>query len=237
LVVPDLIGLQSLWVEPRDLGGIMALEMRNNLLIPHSRRLKRCMDVALCTLLIPLTLPLMALIALAIKLDSRGPVMFVQRRLGVGQRQFSILKFRTMHADAEVDLKDILARDPGLQREYDTYHKLRHDPRVTWAGNLLRKSSLDELPQLWNVLRGDMSLIGPRPYMPEELPKFHGSEGIILQVPPGLTGLWQVRGRTAVAFEDRLEIDIYYIRNWSLWLDLHILFRTFSAVLRGEGEH
>lgn len=237
IVVPDLIGLQSLWVEPRDLGGVMALEMRNNLLLPYSRRLKRTIDIVLCALLVPLTLPLTALIALAIKLDSRGPVLFVQQRLGVGQRYFPILKFRTMHGDAEANLKDVLAHDPELRREYETFHKLRHDPRVTRVGNFLRKSSLDEIPQLWNVLRGEMSLIGPRPYMPEELPKFKGAESIILQVPPGLTGLWQVRGRTAVTFEDRLEIDIYYIRNWSLWLDLHVLVRTFGAILHGEGEH
>jgi len=183
-----------------------------------------------------LTLPLMGVIALAVRLESGGPVLFAQERLGHGRRRFRVLKFRTMRRDAE-RLEDILARDPALRREYEVYHKLRDDPRVTPLGRFLRRSTLDELPQLLNVLRGDMALVGPRPYMPEELRDMDGAEAVILEVPPGITGLWQISGRTAVSFKSRLDMDVYYIRNWTLWLDLYILLRTVAAVAIRRGAH
>ncbi len=235
LLVPGLVGFQSLSVSSRNLGGVLSLEVRNNLLIGRIRRLKKILDLVLSTLLVLCVLPLMVLIAVAIKLSSPGPVLFSQERLGQGKRRFRILKFRTMHVGAESNFDELLARDLKLRREYQTYHKLRDDPRVTRLGRFLRMWSLDELPQFWNIICGDMSLIGPRPYMPQELPKMKGAERIILKVPPAITGLWQVTGRTTLSFEDRLEMDIYYIRSWSLWLDLYILFRTVTAVFVRRG--
>jgi Undecaprenyl-phosphate galactose phosphotransferase WbaP len=199
------------------------------------RSVKRAFDIAVAGTLLVLLLPLLLLIALAVRLDARGPVLFRQRRYGAGCRPFSALKFRTMHVDAETRLKELLAADPELKREYDRFHKLRCDPRVTRAGRFLRRTSLDELPQLWNVLTGDMSLIGPRPYMPAELEPYPNARHAIGQVKPGITGLWQVSGRHRTTFEERIRLDVTYVENWSLWLDVVILWRTVGVVLRAEG--
>jgi lipopolysaccharide/colanic/teichoic acid biosynthesis glycosyltransferase len=140
-----------------------------------------------------------------------------------------------MYEDADARLADILEADPVLRREYDRYHKLQDDPRVTRIGKLLRRYSLDELPQILNVLRGDMSLVGPRAYMPSELQKMSGLARTVLQSPPGMTGLWQVSGRNELSFSDRVSLDVHYIQNWSPWLDLYLLVRTGPVVLSGEG--
>lgn len=150
-------------------------------------------------------------------------------------RIFTVLKFRTMYADADRKLDRILATDPERRREYERYHKLEDDPRVTPVGRFLRRYSLDELPQVFNVLRGEMSLVGPRAYMPTELPQMNGLSWAVLQVPPGITGLWQVSGRNALSFDQRLDLDVHYVQNWSVWLDLYLLARTVPTVLSGEG--
>jgi len=142
-----------------------------------------------------------------------------------------------MYTNAEERLRHLLEQNPYMREEYELFHKLKNDPRVTRAGRFLRKLSLDELPQLWNVLRGEMSLVGPRAYLPRELPAMEGAERIILRVLPGVTGLWQVSGRSEISFSDRLEIDVYYVRNWSMWLDLYILARTVWVVLFGRGAY
>lgn len=237
LVIPDLFGMASLWVEAKDLGGVLGLELREQLLLPGPRRVKRLLDVALALAASVLVLPLLGLLALLVRLDSRGPAVFRQERLGRDGRPFAAWKFRTMHLDAEARLQAVLAQHPDWQREYATYHKLRHDPRVTRLGRLLRKFSLDELPQLWNVLRGDMSLVGPRAYIPGERPAMGEAAAVILRVPPGITGLWQVSGRNAIPFTGRLQLDIYYVRNWSLWLDLYLLARTPWCIIRREGAY
>ena len=150
---------------------------------------------------------------------------------------FSRLKFRTMVPDAETLLQRLIEEDEEAKREYFKYHKLRDDPRVTRVGRFLRKTSLDELPQLWNVLRGEMSLVGPRPYLPRESKEIGITQSEILRVPPGMTGPWQVAGRNQTYFDDRVRMDAYYVRDWSIWLDLVLLARTVKTVLRGGGAY
>ena len=154
-----------------------------------------------------------------------------------GEALFSCMKFRTMAPDAEALLQRMLDEDPKAHEEYRKYHKLRDDPRVTRVGRFLRKTSLDELPQLWNVLRGEMSLVGPRPYLPRESAEIGVTQSEILRVHPGITGLWQVSGRNHTSFEERVRIDAYYVRNWSIWLDLVLLARTIKSVLNSRGAH
>ena len=237
VLIPDLFGFSSLWVSATDLGGVLGLEIRQRLLLRGPQIVKRAVDLSLASIVGMLALPLFLAIAVWIKLDSRGPVFYLQERLGQGGRRFRAIKFRTMYQNAEERLHQLLKQDPALREEYELFHKLKNDPRVTRAGRLLRKLSLDELPQLWNVLKGEMSLVGPRAYLPRELPEMGGAERIILRVLPGVTGLWQVSGRNEISFKERLEIDIYYVRNWSVWLDLYILARTAWVVLFGRGAY
>lgn len=237
ILIPDLLGFSSLWVSGKDLGGILGLEVRQRLLLPGSRFFKRIVDIVVAGVGGLLISPLLLLIALLIKLDSPGPVFYFQDRLGKDGRRFKVVKFRTMYGDGEEVLAKLLTQNPELRAEYELNHKLRNDPRVTRLGRILRTFSLDELPQLWNVLKGEMSLVGPRAYLPRELPKMSGAEKIILKVLPGITGIWQVSGRNNVTFQDRLSMDIYYVRNWSIWLDLYILARTIWVVLTRKGAY
>lgn len=177
--------------------------------------------------------PLLLLLALAIRLDSPGPVIYRRRVMGLNGRQFDAFKFRTMHLNGD----EILNAHPELKEELARTHKLKHDPRVTRIGRLLRKLSLDELPQLFNVLLAQMSLVGPRMISPREMAQYNQWGINLLTVRPGLTGLWQVSGRSDVSYEDRVRLDMYYIRNWTIWLDLQILFQTLPAVLRSRGAY
>jgi lipopolysaccharide/colanic/teichoic acid biosynthesis glycosyltransferase len=170
-----------------------------------------------------------------VKLTSRGPVLFGHRRLGEGGTPIRVYKFRSMIADAEMRLQEVLAADPPLRAEYEATYKLRDDPRVTPLGRWLRRTSLDELPQLVNVLRGDLSLVGPRPIVADEIAKYGPASATILRVRPGVTGLWQVSGRSDVDYAERVRLDMEYITHWSLWLDLRILAATLPAVLRRKG--
>ncbi len=235
LVIPDLFGFATLGVPAKSIGGILGVEVRQQLLLPWPRLLKRIIDVTLTGLGGLCILPFLLLIALFIKLDSKGPVFYYQARLGRDGQYFKAYKFRTMHGDGESRLKAVLDSDPALREEYELYHKLRKDPRVTRFGRLLRKFSLDEFPQLWNVIKGDMSLVGPRPYIERELPEMEGQEKIILRATPGMTGMWQVSDRHTASFAWRVQVDVHYVRNWSPWLDMHILFKTIGVVLRGSG--
>lgn len=239
LVVPDLFGLDSLWVAGRDLGGILALEVRRNLLVARNRLIKRAMDCALGIPLFLASLPLIALAAVLIWCVSPGPVFFTQEREGYRGRRIRIVKLRTMYPDAEERLQRHLAANPDARTEWTRRFKLRHDPRVLpGVGHLLRRTSLDELPQLWNVLKGEMSLVGPRPFPDYHLAAF-GSEFRELrrQVRPGLTGLWQVSARSEGDLALQEQLDKYYIQNWSPWLDLYLLARTVGAVLSGRGAY
>lgn len=195
MLMPDLFGFSTLWIRPRDMGGILGLEVRQRLLLPGSRLEKRLLDLVVAGLGGLLLLPFMVLIALLIKLDSPGPVFYSQRRLGRGGSVFGAIKFRTMCEEGETRLHEILAASPELQTEYEIYHKLRDDPRLIRFGRILRRFSLDEFPQLINVLKGEMSLVGPRAYIPRELSQMNGREKTILKVVPGITGVWQISGR------------------------------------------
>lgn len=235
LIIPDLFGFATLGVPAKNLGGILGVEVRQQLLLPGPRLAKRVMDVALTASGILFVLPFLLLIAFLIKIDSKGPIFYTQKRLGKDGEHFRAYKFRTMYGDGEERLKAILDADPALRAEYEIYHKLRRDPRVTRIGRILRKFSLDEFPQLLNVVLGDMSLVGPRPYIERELTEMGGQEKIILRAPPGMTGMWQVSDRNATSFAQRVQIDVYYVRNWSPWLDIHILAKTFGVVIKGTG--
>ena len=235
IVIPDLVGFSSLWAEPRDLRGTLGLEIQQKLLIPRARVLKRVIDVLLVVMFSLVALPLIVAIAASIKLTSAGPAFFGQRRYGRKGEPFMAWKFRSMAADASQALERCLAADPALREEWRKSHKLRNDPRVTRIGRFLRRTSLDELPQLWNILRGQMSFVGPRPIVAEEIARYGESYSLYKKVTPGLTGLWQVSGRNNTSYEERVSFDLYYVRNWSLWLDLHVLARTVKVVVLGDG--
>jgi len=215
---------------------IFAMEFKNNLSQPFNYILKRIMDYFFSLILFILTIPLFIIISILIKLTSRGPIIFSQERIGKGGKSFKCYKFRTMYVDAEKRLQQLLENDSKAKAEWQGKYKLLNDPRVTPLGKLLRKTSLDELPQIFNVLKGEMSLVGPRPVTKEELDKYYKeSAELYCLVPPGITGLWQVSGRSNLTYEERVSLDCWYIRNWSLWLDLVILLKTIKVVLKGEG--
>jgi len=197
--------------------------------------IKRVLDFSLSLMLLIAIAPLLLLTAILIKLTSSGPVFFVQRRIGLNKRTFDIYKFRTMGVDAELKLREI----EHLNEVSGPVFKIKNDPRITPLGKFLRKTSIDELPQLFNVLRGDMSLVGPRPLQLRDYELFTESgedwQRCRFSVRPGITCLWQVNGRNSLPFQQWMELDLQYVRNWSLWLDLQILAKTVPAVLRGSG--
>jgi exopolysaccharide biosynthesis polyprenyl glycosylphosphotransferase len=217
-------------VEVDDLQGLTVLGINPPVLSRSSRLAKRALDLFGAALLSLLAAPLIVVLALAIKLDSAGPVFFCQERVGQDGRRFRLLKLRTMVTDAEERRAELLvhSKDPG-------WLHLDHDPRITRFGRLLRLASLDELPQLWNVLRGDMSLVGPRPLLAEEDRLVDDWARGRLDLTPGITGLWQVLGRTSIPFEEMVKLDYLYVTNWSLWADVRLILRTLPVVLRRSG--
>jgi len=197
----------------------------------------RVLDISLILLAAPYIILAFLVLAILIKLDSPGPVFYRQTRIGLFGRKFPVFKFRTMVLDADRVLQDYLDQSPELKAEWLATHKLKQDPRVTRLGALLRKLSLDELPQLWNIIIGDMSLVGPRPIVDAEVEKYGKCYDLYIQVRPGLTGLWQVSGRNNTTYERRVELDEYYVRNRSLKLDFQILLRTALVVLKKDGAY
>lgn len=237
ILIPNLFGMASLWVSATDVGGMLGLELRHNLLQPWSQFLKRCIDYAGVLAGGLLLLPLLGLIALAIKLESRGPVFFAHKRIGKNGQTFRAWKFRTMVHNADEVLRQTLETNPTARAEWERDQKLRNDPRITQVGRWLRRSSLDELPQIWNVLLGEMSLVGPRPIVQAEVERYGDRFALYTQVLPGITGLWQVSGRNDTGYAERVSLDTYYVRNWSPWLDLYLIARTFWAVLWSKGAY
>ncbi len=197
------------------------------------RVLKHALDFGLAIPGLLLTWPLYLIIALAVKLDSPGPVFHRRRVMGVNGKQFDAFKFRTMYSNGEA----ILAAHPELKLELARNHKLKNDPRITRVGRVLRKLSLDELPQVINVIRGEMSLVGPRMISPDEVAMYNRWDINLLTVKPGITGLWQVTGRSDISYEERVRLDMFYIRNWTIWSDLQLLLQTIPAVVRGHGAY
>lgn len=235
IVIPNLAGVANSAATAKNLAGTFGVEVRQNLLNPWVLRAKRALDLVATVVGGALISVLILALVLLIWLESGRPIIYNDRRVGQGGRLFSCMKFRTMVPDAENKLQQMLKEDAELREEYSKYHKLRNDPRVTRVGRFLRKTSLDELPQLWNVLRGEMSLVGPRPYLPRETEKVGSVQSEILRVPPGITGPWQVAGRSQASFDERVRMDAHYIHDWSVWLDLVILARTVATVVFGRG--
>jgi exopolysaccharide biosynthesis polyprenyl glycosylphosphotransferase len=229
-VLPTLSDVLGPAVEVDDVEGVTVLGINPPWLPRSSRTLKRAMDLVLATGMLLVALPLLVLIAIAIKLDSRGSVFFTQERVGKAGRRFRLYKFRTMVSDAEQLRSSLLAEstDPN-------WLKLDRDPRVTWLGRHMRRLSLDELPQLWNVVRGEMSMVGPRPLIPAEDERVLGWARGRLDLTPGITGYWQVLGRTRIPFDEMVKLDYLYVMNWSLWEDVRLMLRTLPAVLGGRG--
>jgi Undecaprenyl-phosphate galactose phosphotransferase WbaP len=237
LLLPDLLDVSSVWVEARDVGGTLGLEIRNNLLQRSSLAAKRLLDLALIGIVAPLILPLCGVISILVKLLSPGPAFYSQGRVGRAGEIIRVWKFRTMLENADELLQQFLIKNPELRSEWLKDHKLKDDPRITSLGRFLRKTSLDELPQLWNVVRGEMSLVGPRPIVSAEIEKFGDSYRMYTRVPPGITGPWQVSGRNKLSYDERVRLNELYVRNWSVWLDLFILFKTIRVVLSSDGAY
>ena len=213
---------------------IPAERTATSLLAGQSKRgrvIKRAGDIGFSLLVLALGSPLLLLLAVLVKLSSKGSVFYCQRRIGRGYRGFGCLKFRTMRKDADRVLAQVLASDPELRAEFERDFKLKNDPRITPIGTFLRRSSLDELPQFINVLKGEMSVVGPRPIVWDELERYGRNMDQVLSVRPGLTGLWQVSGRNNLPNETRVKLDLFYARNRSFWLDLGIILRTIGVVL------
>ena len=237
LFIPDLGGIAVSGTELRHFfkEQTIIIEIRNNLANPLNYLTKRLIDYVAGLAVFLLSLPLLVYLARRIKKDSPGPAILLQERIGKDGKPFMCYKFRTMYEDAEERLEEILATDPAAKEEWEKFWKLKNDPRITRVGAWLRSSSLDELPQVFNILKGQMSLIGPRPYLPREQEFLAEEAHTILRLPPGITGLWQVSGRSNTDYNFRLAMDSWYVKNWDLWLDVMIVFKTIGVVLNREG--
>lgn len=240
MVVPDMAGIAQINTELHYLfmQKIFLLKINNNLKSTVNRFTKSIFDVFVSIILMPFLLPVIGIIALIIKFDSKGPAFIIQDRLGRNDSIFRCIKFRTMYLNSDKMLEDYLKKHPEVLKEWKKYKKLKgYDPRVTKIGKFLRKTSLDELPQIFNVLKGEMSLVGPRPYLPRERNEIKEYVDIILLTTPGITGLWQISGRNELVFEERIKLDTWYIQNWSIWLDFIILFKTIGVVFKSKGAY
>ena len=237
ILVSDTHQFASLWVIPMDIGGVLGLRVRQNLMSSWQQGLKRVLDLSIIIIASPLLIPFFGFISLVTLLDLPGAVFYTQMRIGHGGHKFGVWKFRTMVKNADEVLEKYLSANPELRKEWDETHKLKNDPRITRMGKFLRKSSLDELPQVWNVLRGEMGIVGPRPIIEEEAHHYGEKIKVYMQVRPGITGLWQVSGRNDLDYPTRVRLDEYYVRNWSVWFDLYIIARTPWKMITGTGAY
>ncbi len=235
IVITNSRYISGLWVRPFEIGEMLGLEIGQNLLNAWFRAVKRLIDLSLILLCMPILLPLFLIIALVILFNSPGSVLTHQMRLGKNKKYFKMWKFRTIRSNADDKLKAYLLENPEMKAEWETRHKLENDPRLTPIGRFLRKSCLDELPHLINVVKGEMSLVGPRPIFQNEIRLYGNLYSIYSEVLPGMTGLWQVSKHNDTSTNSRVHLDEYYIRNWSIWLDYFILTRTGLVVLLGKG--
>jgi len=239
-IVPDLFGvpISNMEVETLFNEKAVLLRMRNNLSLLRNRVIKRMFDIVAGLCIVSFLFPILLVLYLIVKYDSPGPVLHIAKRLGKNGKEFVCYKFRTMHVNADNMLGKYFHKNPDAKEEWEKFAKLRNgDPRVTKAGKWLRKYSLDELPQIVNVLKGDMSLVGPRPYLPREKNKMGYLSNVILETVPGITGLWQVSGRNDIEFDGRLQLDSWYVRNWSVWQDVVLLIKTISVVFWRKGAY
>lgn len=240
LVVPDLIGMSVAGgnIDYLSDDRIVAYRTHNNLANPVNVITKNLFDIVVGLIILILTIPIIIVLTLIVKIDSPGPAIYCGKRLGRKGKEFRCFKFRTMCLNNDEILDNHLEQNPAARIEWDKFAKLRcDDPRVTRIGKFLRKTSLDELPQIFNVLKGDMSLVGARPYIYSEKDRMGNNADLILLTKPGMTGLWQVSGRNEIDFAGRIDIETWYIRNWSLWLDITLLFRTVGVILGRKGAY
>jgi lipopolysaccharide/colanic/teichoic acid biosynthesis glycosyltransferase len=237
IAVPSWIDVQSLWITARDLAGTLGLEMNRGLLVRRNRILKSLLDRILALICLLLSLPLIIACAILVWSVDHGSPLFTQERRGRDGNIIHIWKIRTMYRNADARLRQHLQTHVSAAEEWNNFRKLHNDPRILGAvGRFLRTTSMDELPQLWNVLRGDMSMVGPRPFPDYHLEVFDDSfRELRTKVMPGLTGVWQIQGRSAVGIHEQREMDRYYILNWSIWMDIDILARTVRAVVGRKG--
>ncbi len=237
MVIPDLIGMTSLGLSVREIGGIIGLEVTQRLLLPSAQFAKRTLDLVLTLSLAPLVFLIFIVSAILIKLESEGPVLLANERIGMYGRKFNAWKLRSMVANGDEVLEAHFKKHPEDLPQWEATQKLKNDPRVTRVGRIIRKASIDELPQLWNVLVGEMSIVGPRPMLESQVPLYGPAFESYRRVRPGITGLWQISGRNHLTFAERARLDAYTIRNWSVWLDLYILARTIVVVLTAHGAY
>ena len=237
--IPDLIGTPMSSAEISILFSekILMLNLRNNLSRPYNRAIKRIFDLTLTICGGLMISPILLIIAILVGIDNRGRIIFAHKRVGAAGKKFPCYKFQTMIPNADVALKKYLAENPDAKKEWDETFKLTNDPRVTKLGNFLRRTSLDELPQLWNVIRGEMSLVGPRPIVQAEVERYGKNIREYYMVLPGITGMWQVSGRSDTTYPERVAMDTWYVRNWSVWIDIMYLFKTVKAVFQGKGAY
>jgi len=237
VIIPNFFNISNIWMSVRDFNGVLGLETSYKLKMFWNLGIKRFMDIAIVLIGGILLLPFFLLTALLIKINSPGPVLYKHKRLGKNGKYFYAYKFRSMVIDAEQRLEKMLESDPAIKTEWEKNHKLQNDPRVTGLGKILRRTSMDEFPQLINVLGGEMSLVGPRPIVDKEVEKYGEDYDRIFSIKPGMTGLWQVSGRSDTGYNERVAYDTYYLQSWSVWLDLWILFKTFGVVIKGKGAY
>lgn len=221
----------------RDLGGILGFSATHNLTKRWNLFIKRCIDLFLCIIAAIIVIPVSVIIGIIIKITSPGPVFYGHKRVGKNGKEIKCWKFRSMCNNSQEILEKILAEDPVRRAEWEKDRKFIDDPRVTKFGKFLRKTSLDELPQLWNIFVGEMSFVGPRPVTQDELTKYGENKDFILSVKPGLSGMWQISGRSNTGYEERITLDTYYIQNWSVWLDIWIIIKTVWVVINGKGAY
>ena len=239
-IVPDIAGLPLYGVELNHFFGNdqLFLRLQNNLGRRFNRIIKRCSDIILSIFGIIILLPLLLIIAVLVRISTRSKtVIFKHQRVGLNGEHFYCMKFRTMHENSQEILENLLANDEAVRQEWEKDFKLKNDPRITKIGKFLRKSSLDELPQLFNVLKGEMSLVGPRPIIDAELLRYGEDAYYYKLVRPGITGLWQTSGRNDIDYVTRVRLDVYYVKNWSLWYDFVILLKTFFVVIAKGGAY
>lgn len=239
MLIPDLKGIALLNTDLFHLflEEIFLMNIRNNLKSITNRFIKRLFDIIIGIISMPVLIPLIGIIGLIIRLETPGFAIYAHDRIGKSGKPFKCYKFRTMQKDAEEKLKEMLESSETLRNEWEKTWKLKEDPRITKIGRFLRKSSLDELPQIFNVIKGEMSFVGPRPYLPRETADIEGNIQVICSAKPGITGLWQVSGRSNTSYTYRVKLDSWYVMNWSLWLDIAIIFKTIRVVLKAEGAY
>ncbi|MDR0636823.1 MAG: undecaprenyl-phosphate galactose phosphotransferase WbaP [Treponema sp.] len=237
VLIPDFFRATNIWMTVRDFDGLLGFVTSHRLKMDWNLAMKRFMDISITIIGGLVILPILLILALLVKVSSPGPVLYGHKRLGCNGKPFKAYKFRSMVIDAEARLQKLLAENPAMREEWEASHKIKNDPRVTNIGRFLRRTSLDEFPQLINVLKGEMSLVGPRPIVEDEVPKYGEDFKRIFSVKPGLSGLWQVSGRSDTDYNERVLFDTYYLQSWSVWLDMWILYQTIVAVIRGRGAY